>query len=56
MELKHILTMVKQRRSERGLKYTPTYRYGTHWKSSSNANLELIKFLNNNKGVKLIRI
>ena len=56
MELKHILTMVKERSRRTPLKYVPTYRYGTHWKSSSKEDLELIKFLHNNKGVKLIRV
>ena len=56
MELKHILTMVKERNRRTHLKYRPTYRYGTHWKSSSNVDVELIKFLHNNKGVKMVRV
>ena len=41
MELKHIMTMVRQRRSKRGLKYSPTYDYKTGW-TTTGRQLDLI--------------
>ena len=44
MEVKHIKTMVKERKRNRGLKYTPTYRYNKHWIGSS---CDYVEVLNN---------
>lgn len=42
MELKHIKTIVKERKRNRGLKYTPSYRYNKHWSSSSSDYLKVL--------------
>lgn len=43
MELKYILTMVKQKRSRRGLRHKPTYDYKTGWTTTGNK-LDLIAY------------
>ena len=44
MELKHIKTMVSERKRRRGLKPVQTYHYKKHWVSSSN---DYLNTLNN---------
>lgn len=41
MDLKHIKTMVKERRKNRGLKYVPTYNYNKRFKCNTNVDLLL---------------
>lgn len=41
MDLKHIKTMVQERRKRRGLKYTPTYNYNKRFKCNTNVDLLL---------------